>query len=82
MTRPDPQGPTGYPRRWAPKGAPPPDEPPNFEALQLCIDAFVAALSPEEFDALVARVRGNGQQQQPQYGQQQPQYGQQQGRQQ
>lgn len=69
------QGPTGYPREWAPKGAPPPDEPPNFEALALAIDAYLSALSDEEFAALVERVR-NGQQPQQQYGQPQ-QYGQQ-----
>ena len=73
-------GPTGYPRQWAPKGAPPPDVEPNVEALALAVDAYLAALSDEEFAALVERVR-NGQQQQygqqPQYGQQQP-YGQQQ----
>ena len=62
------QGPTGYPRQWAPKGAPPPDEPPNVEAIMLALDAYLAALSDEEFAALAARVR-NGQQQ-PQYGQQ------------
>jgi hypothetical protein len=76
MTRPDMQGPTAYPSGWRPKGAPPPDEPVNLEALALAIDAYLAALSDAEFAALAARVRGNGQQQQ--YGQQQPQYGQQQ----
>ena len=76
MTRPGTQGPTGYPNQWRPKGAPPPDEPPNVEAIMLAIDAYLSALSDEEFAALVERVR-NGQQQQ--YGQQQqPQYGQQQ----
>jgi hypothetical protein len=72
-------GPTAYPSGWRPKGAPPPDEPPNVEALALAIDAYLSALTDEEFAALVERVRNGGQQQQqPQYGQQQPQYGQQQ----
>jgi hypothetical protein len=56
--------PTAYPSNWRPPGSPPFDEPPNFEALALAVDAFIAALSPEEFDALVARTR-NGAQQQP-----------------
>jgi hypothetical protein len=71
MTRPDMQGPTCYPSGWRPKNAPPPDEPPNFEALALAIDAYLAALTDAEFAALVERVR-NGQQ--PQYGQQQSPY--------
>ena len=29
----------------------------NFEAIALAVDAYVAALTPEEFDALVARTR-------------------------
>ena len=66
MTRPGTQGPTGYPRQWAPKGAPPPDEPVNVEAVVLAIDQYLVALSDEEFAALVARVR-NGQQQTSQY---------------
>ena len=33
----------------------------NAEAIALAIDAYVAALSPEEFDALVAHTR-NGRQ--------------------
>ena len=74
------QGPTGYPRQWAPKGAPPPDTETNVEALALAIDAYLSALSDEEFAELVARVR-NGQQQTPPKGgasNQQLQYGQQQ----
>ena len=76
-------GPTAYPSSWRPQGAPPPDEPPNFEALALAVDAYVAALSDEEFAALVARTRNGGQpaqygqppQQPTQYGQQPMQYG-------
>lgn len=49
--------PTAYPQGWRPKGAPPPEVEPSVEALQLAVDAFVAALSPGEFDALVARTR-------------------------
>ena len=70
------QGPTGYPRQWAPKGSPPPDVEPSIEAVVLAIDGYIAALTDEQFFALVERVRGNGQQQPGQYGQQQPQYGQ------
>jgi hypothetical protein len=33
----------------------------NAEAIALAIDAYVAALSPEEFDALVACTRNGGQ---------------------
>ena len=66
------QGPTGYPRQWAPKGSPPPDVEPNFEALALAVDAFLAALDDQQFAELVARVRNGAQQQPPsQYGQQQ-----------
>jgi hypothetical protein len=54
-------GPTGYPQGWRPKGAPPPDEPPNVEAIMLAIDAYFSALTDEEFAALADRVR-NGQQ--------------------
>lgn len=72
MPGPDPNGPTGYPRQWAPKGAPPPDEPPNVEAVVLAVDQYLSALTDEQFFALVERVRGVTQQQQPsQYGQQQ-----------
>lgn len=55
-----PTGPTAYPSNWRPQGAPPPDSaaPPNIEALQICIDSYVASLSPAEFDALVQRTRG------------------------
>jgi hypothetical protein len=60
MTRPDP---TAYPSSWRPAGAPPPDAPDpaaNAEAVALAVDAYIAALSPTEFDQLVARTR-NGQ---------------------
>ena len=67
------QGPTAYPSNWRPAGAPPPDVEPNVEALALAVDAYLAALSDEEFAALVERVRNGTQQQQPQYGQQQRQ---------
>ena len=67
------QGPTGYPRQWAPKGSPPPDVEPNFEALALAVDAFLAALDDQQFAELVARVRNGGQQAaQQQSPQQQP----------
>ena len=34
---------------------------PNTEAVAMAIDAYVAALTPEEFDALVARTRNGAQ---------------------
>ena len=55
-------GPTGYPSAWRPKGAPPPDVEPNLEAIMLALDAYLAALSDEEFAELAARVRNGGQQ--------------------
>ena len=66
MTRP---GPTDYPSAWRPAGAPPPDTPVNVEALALAVDAYIAALSPEEFDALVVRTRNGGQPMPNQYNQ-------------
>jgi hypothetical protein len=56
--------PTAYPSSWRPPGAPPPDVPPSLEALQMAVDAYVASLSAEEFDALVARTRNGSQPQQ------------------
>ena len=53
MTRPDMQGPTGYPSSWRPANAPPPDEPVNVEAVVLAIDSYLVALADEEFAALV-----------------------------
>lgn len=55
MTTPD----DSYPDSWkrsngAPRGTPAAPT----EAVAMAIDAFVAALSPEEFDQLVARTRG------------------------
>ena len=55
-------GPTAYPSNWRPAGAPPPDEPVNVEALALATDAYLSALTDEEFASLVERVR-NGRQQ-------------------
>lgn len=54
-------GPTAYPSQWRPPGSPPPDVPPNTEAVALAVDAYVAALTPEEFDALVMRTRNGAQ---------------------
>lgn len=53
--------PTAYPSSWRPPGAPPPDVSPNVEALQLGIDAYIAALSDEELAQLLARTRNGGQ---------------------
>ena len=51
------EGPTGYPDSWRPNGAPRP-APAPAEAIAMAVDTYVASLSPEEFDALVARTRG------------------------
>ena len=55
MTAPD-----GYPASWAPKGAPTQAEtqPAPVEAIALAIDAYIAALSPEDLDSLLIRTRG------------------------
>jgi hypothetical protein len=50
-------GPTGYPDSWRPPGAPP-SAPAPAEAIAMAVDAYVASLSDEEFQALVARTRG------------------------
>jgi hypothetical protein len=63
------QGPTAYPSQWRPAWAPPPDSETNYEALALAIDSFLSALSDEEFDSLVVRVRNGGQPQQQPGGQ-------------
>ena len=53
MTR----GPTEYPSDWS--GARPSASPAApAEAVALAVDAFVASVSNEEFDAMVARCRG------------------------
>jgi hypothetical protein len=51
--------PTDYPESWRPRGAPQsaPSAPP-LEPLMMAIDAYLAGLSEEEFQALVARTRG------------------------
>jgi hypothetical protein len=51
-------GPTDYPQQWTPRGAPQASSPAPAEALAMCLDAYIAALSPEEFDQLVQRTRG------------------------
>ena len=50
-------GPTEYPSNWPGARSQTQAGSPS-EALQLCIDAYVSALSPEEFNQLVARTRG------------------------
>ena len=65
------QGPTGYPRQWAPKGAPPPDVEPNVEALALAVDAYLARCLTRSSPSW-SHGSATAQQQQPsQYGQQQ-----------
>ena len=51
--------PTDYPANWRPRGAAQtaPSEAP-VEALLLAIDSFVAALSEDNFAAMVQRTRG------------------------
>jgi hypothetical protein len=51
-------GPTDYPASWPGARAQPAAPAAPAEALALCLDAYVAALSPEDFDQLVARTRG------------------------
>jgi hypothetical protein len=49
--------PTEYPSNWhGARPSAPPAAP--SEALALAIDSFIAALTPEEFNQLVARTRG------------------------
>jgi hypothetical protein len=50
--------PTDYPSNWpgARNQTTAPATP--TEAIMLAIDSFISALSPEEFDQLVARTRG------------------------
>jgi hypothetical protein len=51
--------PVEYPDSWKrSNGAPRAGFPAPSEAVAMAIDAFIAALSPEEFDQLVARTRG------------------------
>lgn len=52
-------GDDSYPSAWTPRGAPqaaPPAAP--AEAVAMAIDAYVAALTPEEFAEMVRRTRG------------------------
>ena len=53
-----PAGPTGYPASWRPAGAPPPEPDSAQEALMIAVDAYIASLSPQEFDQMVQRCRG------------------------
>lgn len=52
-----PAAPTGYPASWRPKGAPADVSPNIVEAVALAVDAFVSALSQDEYDQLVQRTR-------------------------
>jgi hypothetical protein len=48
-----------YPDSWKPRGAPQTAPPaPPLEPLLMAIDGYIAGLSAEEFDQLVARTRG------------------------
>jgi hypothetical protein len=50
--------PTDYPSAWTPRGAQQPaSSPAPIEAVALAVDAYVASLSDEEFDAMVQRTR-------------------------
>ena len=52
-------GPTDYPSAWTPRGAPQAESrPAPAEAVAMAVDSFSAALSQQEFDALVARTCG------------------------
>ena len=47
-----------YPSAWTPREARSHQAPAPSEAVALAIDSYIAALSPEEFNQLVARTRG------------------------
>jgi len=50
---------TDYPSSWTSRGAPQPASPSApAEAVALAVDSYVAALSEDEFAAMVARTRG------------------------
>lgn len=52
-------GPTDYPDSWKPgRAAQPAPSVAPAEAVAMAVDSFIAALSQQEFDALVARTRG------------------------
>jgi hypothetical protein len=51
--------PTEYPSAWTPREARQPAPPTApIEAIMLVVDAYLSALSPQEFDQLVSRTRG------------------------
>ena len=51
--------PTDYPDSWRPRGAPQAASPAApIEAIMLAVDAFISALTPDQFDELVQRTRG------------------------
>jgi hypothetical protein len=50
-------GPTDYPDSWRPRGVSS-SSPAPAEAIAMAVDAYVARLSDEEFQALVERTRG------------------------
>ena len=50
--------PTEYPSSWTPRGAPQAAAPAApIEPIMLAIDAYLAALSPQEFAEMVQRTR-------------------------
>jgi hypothetical protein len=51
-------GPTDYPASWPGARNQPAAPATSTEAIMLAIDSFISALSPAEFDQLVARTRG------------------------
>ena len=55
--------PDGYPDSWRPRGAPAPEpqaasSAAPVEAVALAVDSYIAALSEDDFTALVQRTRG------------------------
>jgi hypothetical protein len=51
-------GPTDYPSNWPGARNQPTAPATPTDAIQLAIDAYISALTPEEFDQLVGRTRG------------------------
>ena len=51
-------GPTDYPSNWPGARNQPAAPTTPIEAIQLAFDAYISALTPEEFTRLIQRTRG------------------------
>ena len=56
MTQPD----DWYPSSWRPRGAPTPQPESPAVAIQFAVESYVAALSDQELNDLLARTRPGG----------------------